>query len=155
MGVELVVHDDSIDLTFSGRDRFLALSKGIHLPINEITDARVATVEEMKQSLGWRVGGGYWPGRMATGHFTWRGRQRYRQLWSVYKQNEVLVIDTTRKNPAAHRPAAPLPPRPRVAHRRAHPSTSNDRPQRGRAARRVTRATRRGRWLGKPGASCP
>jgi hypothetical protein len=100
MGVELVVHDDSIDLTFSGRDRFLALSKGIHLPINEITGARVATVEEMKQSLGWRVGGGYWPGRMATGHFTWRGRQRYRQLWSFYKQNEVLVIDTTRKNPA-------------------------------------------------------
>ena len=100
MAIELVVHDDSIDLTFSGRDRFFALSKGIHLPINEITDARVATVGEMKKELGWRVGGGYWPGRMATGHFTWKGRQRYRQLWSVYRESEVLVIDTTRKNPA-------------------------------------------------------
>lgn len=100
MAIELVVYDDSIELTFSGMDRFLALSKGLRLPIDEITDARVAPVEEMKQTLGWRVGGGYWPGRMATGHFTWSGRQRYRQLWSVYKANEVLVIDTTRKNPA-------------------------------------------------------
>jgi hypothetical protein len=100
MAIELVVNDDSIDLTFTGFDRFLALSKGMHLPINEITDARVATVGEMKKALGWRVGGGYWPGRMATGHFTWKGRQRYRQLWSVYRESEVLVIDTTRKNPA-------------------------------------------------------
>ncbi len=100
MAIELVVNDDSIDLTFTGFDRFLALSKGMHLPINEITDARVATVVEMRKDLGWRVGGGYWPGRMATGHFTWKGRQRYRQLWSVYREGEVLVIDTTRKNPA-------------------------------------------------------
>jgi hypothetical protein len=100
MAIELVVNDDSIDLTFTGVDRYLALSKGIHLPITEITDARVAPVAEMKAELGWRVGGGYWPGRMATGHFTWSGRQRYRQLWSVYKATEVLVIDTKRKNPA-------------------------------------------------------
>ena len=50
MAIELVVNDDSIDLTFTGFDRFLALSKGMHLPINEITDARVATVVEMRKS---------------------------------------------------------------------------------------------------------
>ncbi|HTN79063.1 MAG TPA: hypothetical protein VMK16_05260 [Acidimicrobiales bacterium] len=100
MAIELVVHDDSIDLTITGTDRWLALSKGIHLPMSEITDARVTDVASLKTELGWRVGGGYWPGRMATGHFTWRNRKGFRQLWAVYADKEVLAIDTTRKNPA-------------------------------------------------------
>jgi hypothetical protein len=100
VAIDLVVHDDAIDLTFTGSDRWLALSKGIHLPIEEITAARVADVVELKRALGWRVGGGYWPGRMATGHFTWRGRKGYRQLWAVYRDTEVLAIDTTRMKPA-------------------------------------------------------
>jgi hypothetical protein len=37
---------------------------------------------------------------MATGHFTWPGHKGMRQLWAVYRDTEVLVIDTTRTNPA-------------------------------------------------------
>ena len=40
MAIELVVQDDAIDLTLSGWDRLWALSRGIHLPIEQITDAR-------------------------------------------------------------------------------------------------------------------
>ena len=100
MAIELVVHDDAIDLTFTGWDRLWALSSGIHLSISEITDARVVEVAPLKAELGWRVGGGYWPGRLATGHFTWRDHKGRRQLWAVYHDTEVLMIDTMRTNPA-------------------------------------------------------
>ena len=100
MAIELVVQDDAIDLTLSGWDRLWTLSRGIHLPIEQITDARVADVSPLKKDLGLRTGGGYWPGKMATGRFTWRHRKGVRQLWAVYGDKEVLVIDTTLAKPA-------------------------------------------------------
>jgi hypothetical protein len=100
VAIELVVHDDAVDLTFKGWDKLWAFSSGIHLPITEITDARVSEVRPLKKELGWRTGGGYWPGKMATGHFTWRHRKGVRQLWAVYGDKEALVIDTTRDKPA-------------------------------------------------------
>ncbi len=53
----------------------------------------------MKAGVGWRVGGTYWPGRVAAGWFTMPDRKAARQLWSVYRDDEVLVIDTTRERP--------------------------------------------------------
>jgi hypothetical protein len=100
VAIELVVQDDAIDLTLRGWDRLWALSSGIHLPIEQITDARVADVAPLKKDLGLRTGGGYWPGKMATGRFTWRHRKGVRQLWAVYGDKEVLVIDTTIAKPA-------------------------------------------------------
>ena len=100
MAIELVVHDDTIDLTLTGWDRLWALSSGIHLPIDQILDARVADVGPLKKELGLRTGGGYWPGKLATGHFTWHHRKGYRQLWVVYTDKSVLVIDTTLMKPA-------------------------------------------------------
>ena len=100
MAIELVVYDDAIDLKFSGWDRLWTFSRGLQLPITEITDARVVEVAPLKKDLGLRTGGGYWPGRMATGHFTWRHRKGVRQLWAVYSDKEALVIDTTRDKPA-------------------------------------------------------
>ena len=100
MAIELVVHDDVIDLKFTGWDRLWTFSRGLQLPVTEITDARVARVAPLKKELGLRTGGGYWPGRMATGHFTWRHRKGIRQLWAVYSDKEALVIDTTLEKPA-------------------------------------------------------
>ena len=37
---------------------------------------------------------------MATGHFTVPGRTGARQFWCVYRDPEVLVIDTSLENPA-------------------------------------------------------
>ena len=163
MAIELVVHDDTIDLKFTGWDRFWTLSRGIHLPITEITDARVATVAPLKKELGLRIGGGYWPGSMATGHFTWRDRKGYRQLWSVYGDKEALVIDTTREKPARiviqhpykHDLAWLIAERIPGAHRREDEPTT-DSPTSTTSTRRIDPAsfTPRGTSLGRPGASC-
>ena len=108
----------------SGRSR-----KGIHLPIEQITDARVADVAPLKKDLGLRTGGGYWPGKMATGHFTWRHRKGVRQLWAVYGDKEVLVIDTTLAKPARIVIQHPYKHDLAVAHRRTHPERAPRRPR--------------------------
>ena len=101
MAIELVVNDDSIDLTFTGVDRFLALSKGIHLPITEITDARVADGRRAEE--GPRAGAS----AAATGRGAWRPATSPGADASATASSgpctgdkEVLVIDTTRENPA-------------------------------------------------------
>ena len=82
----MYVSDDAVDITFAGVDKWLTLNpRGQHLCIADITDARVVSRDEAKQDLGWRLGGGYWPGAMATGWFSVRGRKGARQLWRVYR----------------------------------------------------------------------
>ena len=158
MTIDLVVHDDAIDLKFTGWDRLWALSRGIHLPIAQITDARVAEVAPLKKDLGLRTGGGYWPGKMATGHFTWRHRKGVRQLWAVYTDKEVLVIDTTLAKPA--RIVIQHPYKHDLAWLIAEriPSAYRD-DEDARALRRRRRVaplgpTRRGTSSDRPGASC-
>jgi len=59
VAIELVVYDDAIDLKFTGWDRLWTFSRGLQLPITEITDARVVEVAPLKKDLGLRTGGGY------------------------------------------------------------------------------------------------
>jgi hypothetical protein len=99
MAVHVTVDDDAVDVRFSGLDVLLTLSHGIRLPLAEVTGARLGPRGELLRELGIRVGGGYWPGALATGRFTWKGRKGLRQLWCVYRDQEVLVIDTTRDDP--------------------------------------------------------
>lgn len=99
MAVHVQVEDDAVEITFTGIDAVLALKQSLTLPIAEIESARVDSVRELVKSLGIRVGGGYWPKLMATGHFTYRGRRGERQLWSVYRDTEALVIETRRPKP--------------------------------------------------------
>lgn len=99
MGVEVHVTDDEVMIGFSDLERVLALSGGLRLRIDEVTDARVAPIDEVRDGLGLRVGGGYFPGWFATGHFMVPGRKGARQLWCVFRDAEVLVIDTTRQSP--------------------------------------------------------
>jgi hypothetical protein len=100
MGVEVHVDDSEVVITFTGWDQLWALSGGVTLGIDEITDARVLARRDAVDGLGIRVGGGYWPGSFATGHFTHKGRRGAFQLWSVYRDEQVLAIDTTRSNPS-------------------------------------------------------
>lgn len=94
------VGDEQVEVAISGLDRVMALSGGVALDMSEVTGARVVPVAEAKAGLGWRVGGAYWPGWLATGWYTVPGRKGARQLWSVYRDSEVLVIDTTRERPS-------------------------------------------------------
>jgi hypothetical protein len=100
MGLRVVVHDDVVDVTIDGGDALLCLSKGVQLRMDQITSARVAPWTEARADMGWRVGGGYFPGWFATGWYTIPGRTGARQLWCTYRDPEVLIIDTTLERPA-------------------------------------------------------
>jgi hypothetical protein len=99
MAVNVFVHDDRVDVDLSGWDRVWALKGHLEVPMDQIIGAWVASRDDALRDIGWRVGGGYLPGRMATGHFTAKGRKGVRQLWSVYTDDEVLVIETKLDDP--------------------------------------------------------
>lgn len=94
MSLHVNVHDDLVTVDIGGADQVWCLKRHIELPIGHITSARVAPVEEVGRDLGWRVGGGRLTGVMTTGHFTVPGRSGARQFWCVYRDHQVLVIDT-------------------------------------------------------------
>ena len=93
MSTTVTVHADYVDVDFSGVDAALALKRHLTIPATEVDSAAVKPVKELKKNLGLRVGGGYFPGWLATGHFLSRGGMKGRQLWSVYRDAEALVID--------------------------------------------------------------
>jgi hypothetical protein len=99
MGVEVYVYQDHVTIDFDGIERLLTLKGHLDLSMYEIRSAYVAPVDELRKDLSWRVGGAYWPGRVATGHYMLKSRTGVRQLWCVYRDTEALVIDTTRDNP--------------------------------------------------------
>jgi len=94
------VDDDAVIVRFSGIHAVLAIKVLQRVAIEDVEGARLGSARELRKELGVRVGGGYWPGWLCTGHFTWKGRQGLRQLWSVYRDDEVLVIDTKLQRPA-------------------------------------------------------
>jgi hypothetical protein len=101
VAAHVFVSDDAVDITFSGADRVVTFSpRGQHLAMADIVAARVAPVEELRTRLRWRVGGGYFPGRLATGWFTVKGEKAKRELWCVYRDREVLAIDTRLDKPS-------------------------------------------------------
>jgi hypothetical protein len=93
MSVTISLRDDCVEIELSGVDATLALRRRLSIPLRHITSARVEPVESVKRQLGWRVGGAYFPGRMATGNFLSRNGLKGRQFWSVYRDAEVLVLD--------------------------------------------------------------
>ena len=99
MAIHVRVHDDAVDIELTGLDRTLALKSHLRLPMSVVTDARVAAQGDLKADLGWRVGGTYVPGCVAAGHYSTRGRKGVRQLWAVYRDPQVLVIETSLVNP--------------------------------------------------------
>ncbi len=100
MSIDVHVYDDRVTIDVGGADQLWCLKRHIEVAIADVTDARVVPVAEAKAELGLRVGGGHWPGRMATGHFMVRGRKGARQFWCVYRDPEVLLIETSRKDMA-------------------------------------------------------
>ena len=100
MTLNVLVSDNLVSIRFTGSDRLLSLCRYVDLHGDEITGARLLPRSEAKALLGWRVGGSYWPGAFANGWFTTPGQRGQLQLWDVYRDDEVLVIDTTRPKPS-------------------------------------------------------
>lgn len=99
MAAQLAISPEQVTITFPGGHALLALKRSLCLPLADIAAVSVMAQREAKQSLGVRLGGGYWPGWFATGHFTYRRRKGERQLWCCYRADRVLVIDTHRPKP--------------------------------------------------------
>ena len=99
MSAVVTLTGEHLAVTFPGAESLLTLKRALVLPWDQVVSARTDTQAALRRELGWRVGGGYWPGWFATGHFTFRGRRGDRQLWCAYRATEVLVIETTRARP--------------------------------------------------------
>jgi len=99
MAVNVFVHDDAVDIDFTGWSRAWALKGHVELAMSDIVEARVASRAELVADLGWRVGGTSWPGKVIAGHYTTRGRKGVRQLWDTYTDQELLLLETRLDRP--------------------------------------------------------
>lgn len=101
MTARIELRPEHLAISFSGAESLLTLKRRLVLPWRDIAAVRVARQAELKRELGWRLGGGYFPGWFATGHYTFRGggRRGERQLWCCYRADEVLVIETRLARP--------------------------------------------------------
>jgi len=93
------VGETGVDLSFTGIDAMWCLQQRLRLHFGDIAGARVASWDEIRPGLGWRVAGAYWPGRIATGHYNVADRPGARQFLAVYRDRELLVIETRLERP--------------------------------------------------------
>jgi hypothetical protein len=102
MAVRVALRGDVLDVEIRGVfDSTMCLSGDQHVPLSDITSARVASWDELRSALGWRVAGAYWPGLIATGWYAVPGRPGARQFWAVYRdRSNLLVVDTRLERPA-------------------------------------------------------
>jgi len=99
MATNVFVHDDVVDVDFTGWNRVWALKSHVELAMSDIVDARVVSRSEVGPDRGWRLGGTHWPGKVTSGHYATKGRKGVRQLWDVYGDDEVLLIETRLDSP--------------------------------------------------------
>jgi hypothetical protein len=97
--VDVYVGDEQVAILLTGLDSVWALRSRLIIPLEDIVDARVIPRDSAREHLGWRFGGSYWPGTVAAGNFTVRGRHDQREFWSVYRDDEVLQLETRLERP--------------------------------------------------------
>ncbi len=76
---------------FTGWDVAWALRRGVRVPLHHVTGTRIGARAEELRTLSLRLGGTYLPGVIAAGLYRSKGGGR--QLWSVRRAAEVLVIN--------------------------------------------------------------
>jgi hypothetical protein len=99
MPVDVYVGEEQVAILLTGIDSIWAFRSRLIIPTDEIVSARVVSRDQAKDHLGWRFGGTYWPGTVAAGNYTVRGRNDQRAFWSVYRDDEVLEIETNVDRP--------------------------------------------------------
>ena len=101
MAVSLHVSDDGIDVLVTGWfDRLMCVTNAIHVDMADIVGARPVTWDEAVPGMGWRLGGAYWPGRIATGWYGVPDRKGARQWWAVFRDRDhLLEVETRLENP--------------------------------------------------------
>jgi hypothetical protein len=100
VAVFVYVFDDAVDIMFTGADRWLTFNPhGQLIAMDDVTGARVTSRAEARVNTGWRMPGTAWFWSLAAGWYTVKGRKGARELWCVYRDPEVLVIDTLLSRP--------------------------------------------------------
>jgi hypothetical protein len=80
-------------------DSVMACSSGATIRADELVGAQLLPRTEALKSIGWRIAGAYLPKAFATGWYSYKGARGARQLWCVYRDDEVLAIDLKRDRP--------------------------------------------------------
>jgi hypothetical protein len=111
VAVRVVVRNEAVDVEVRGIGAHLMhLSGDLHVPMADVLEARVVGWDEARSGMGWRTGGGYWPGWFATGWYAVPGRKGARQFFSVFRDRaRLLLVDTRLERPARLVLAVPDP----------------------------------------------
>jgi hypothetical protein len=99
MALAVQVHDDAVEVELSGLDAWGSLRRRLRVPMADVVSARVVGRDEALATLGWRLGGTYWPGRIAAGHYTVRGNPRQWAFAFLGRDHEALMVETRRRWP--------------------------------------------------------
>ncbi|MFQ5557079.1 MAG: hypothetical protein ACE5GB_06180 [Acidimicrobiales bacterium] len=99
MTVKVDVSEDGVTVSLDGVDAVWALRRRLVLTADDLLDARVLPRAEARRHRGWRLGGTAVPGVVCAGNYTVPRRRGDRAFWSVYRDDEVLEIETTRAKP--------------------------------------------------------
>jgi hypothetical protein len=90
MAISLVVTPTGLQVRFTGADRVVACSRGLHVPFERIIGSRVMTRDDaVASSPRLPCPGSWWPGRLRAG--SWGVGER-RQLWGVRRGRHVVVV---------------------------------------------------------------
>lgn len=99
MPIDVSLDEEALHVHLSGLDSVWSLRRHIEVPRDSITGAEVAMVDDLRKTLGLRIPGTYVPGLVAAGRYHVRGQPGKIQLWAVYRDDEVLVVDTDLDEP--------------------------------------------------------
>ncbi|MCU0273193.1 MAG: hypothetical protein MUE34_08175 [Acidimicrobiales bacterium] len=99
MPVEVQVRDDEIDITLTGWDAVWAFKRRLRIPMGLVRSARVLPRADALRLVRWRTGGTGFPGVCLAGRFSVRDRKGERAFLSVYRDTELLVVETSVARP--------------------------------------------------------
>lgn len=95
MAVSTTISAGALTVHLRGLDGMWCLARDVVVPLASIRDVRIAAWPEVRAGLGWRVGGAYWPGWIATGHYLADRLGGERQFLAVFRERERLVLVDT------------------------------------------------------------
>ncbi|MGZ6907496.1 MAG: hypothetical protein ACXVJ7_07490 [Acidimicrobiia bacterium] len=94
MAVAVTLRPDTLSVSLTGWDSVWAVKRTLSIPWSDVVGARVVTVEDARQRLGWRLAGTGVPGVAIAGTRTVIGEPGARELWAVYRDPQALEIET-------------------------------------------------------------
>jgi hypothetical protein len=92
MSISVTIDDGEVRIRLGGLDGLLAMKREVAVPLNRIVSASVMPRHSVPAGEGtWlRAPGTHLPGLVRHGSY---GREPHRELWAVFRPDDVLVIE--------------------------------------------------------------